>query len=156
MRADTFEKLESCSTSVIAAIDGDCLGGGMELATCADLRVASDRSTFGQIEVSQGLLPGWGGTQRLQHIVGFGRAKEIVFAGERYDAETMEAYGFVNEVVEHTALGERTEELATKLADGPTAALGFAKKAMLYGREDVEAGLEIEAQSFAHVMTSGE
>jgi enoyl-CoA hydratase / 3-hydroxyacyl-CoA dehydrogenase len=150
----TFGKLESCSMPVVAAIDGYCLGGGMELAACADLRVASERSTLGQPEVNLGLLPGWGGTQRLQHIVGMGRAKEIVLTGERYDPETLAEYGFINEVVGNETIGERARELAADLAGGPPIAQAFAKRAMLAGREDVESGLEIEAQSFGHLMAT--
>ncbi|WP_129113347.1 3-hydroxyacyl-CoA dehydrogenase/enoyl-CoA hydratase family protein [Halegenticoccus tardaugens] len=150
----TFGKLESCDVPVVAGIDGYCLGGGMELATCADLRVASERSELGQPEHNLGLLPGWGGTQRLRHVVGEGRAKEIIFTGERFGAETMERYGFVNEVVGNDELLDRAMELATRLAGGPPIAQAFTKRAMLRGREDIEAGLEIEAQAFGHLMNT--
>src|SRR6056297_863999 len=96
----TFGKLQGCDLPVVAGIDGFCLGGGMEMATCADMRVASERSELGQPEHNLGLLPGWGGTQRLQRIVGEGRAKEIIFTAERFPAEEMAEFGFVNEVVD--------------------------------------------------------
>ncbi len=148
----TFGKLESCPMPVVAGIDGYALGGGMELATCADMRVASERSELGQPEHDLGLLPGWGGTQRLSNIVGEGRAKEIIFTAERYDAEEMADYGFVNEVVPNDEIDERALELAADLAAGPPVAQELTKKAMLAGRDDTDAGLEVEAQAFGHLI----
>ncbi|WP_435129142.1 3-hydroxyacyl-CoA dehydrogenase/enoyl-CoA hydratase family protein [Halobaculum sp. D14] len=150
----TFGKLESSDLPVVAAIDGYCLGGGMELATAADLRVASERSELGQPEHNLGLLPGWGGTQRLSNIVGEGRAKEIIFTADRYDAETMERYGFINEVVPNDQLQERGLELARDLAAGPPIAQRYTKRAMHEGRTDEDAGLEIEAMAFGHLMNT--
>src|SRR5699024_8322829 len=135
---ETFGRLEECPMPVVAAIDGYCLGGGMELAMCADLRVASERSTFGQPELDLGLLPGWGGTQRLQHIVGEGRAKEIILTADRYDADEIADYGFLTEVVEKGEFEERVHELAADLAGGPPVAQKLAKRAMLRGWEDTE------------------
>ncbi|WP_049970192.1 3-hydroxyacyl-CoA dehydrogenase/enoyl-CoA hydratase family protein [Haladaptatus cibarius] len=151
---ETFGKLESCPMPVVAGIDGYCLGGGMELATCADLRIASERSELGQPEHDLGLLPGWGGTQRLQHIVGEGRAKEIIFTADRFDPETMADYGFVNEVVSNDEFEEKAFELASKLAGGPPIAQEYTKRAMLKGWESTDAGLEIEAQAFGHLMST--
>ncbi|QSG03147.1 3-hydroxyacyl-CoA dehydrogenase/enoyl-CoA hydratase family protein [Natranaeroarchaeum sulfidigenes] len=150
----TFGKLEDSDLPVVAGIDGYCLGGGMELATCADLRVASERSQLGQPEHNLGLLPGWGGTQRLQQIVGEGRAKEIIFTAERYDPETMADYGFVNEVVGNDELRDAAYDLAADLAAGPPIAQRYTKRAMKKGWEDAEAGLEIEAQAFGHLMAT--
>ncbi|GAB7090418.1 3-hydroxyacyl-CoA dehydrogenase/enoyl-CoA hydratase family protein [Halorubrum luteum] len=150
----TFGKLEESDKPVVAGIDGYCLGGGMELATAADLRVASDRSELGQPEHNLGLLPGWGGTQRLARIVGEGRAKEIIFTAERYDAETLAEYGFLNEVVDSDELDERAWELATDLAAGPPIAQRYTKRAMHAGRTDGEAGLEVEAQAFGQLMNT--
>jgi enoyl-CoA hydratase/3-hydroxyacyl-CoA dehydrogenase len=154
MGQETFGKLESFDAPVVAAIDGYCLGGGMELATAADLRVASRRSELGQPEHNLGLLPGWGGTQRLRHIVGEGRAKEIIFTAERYDAEELEEYGFINETTEDSELLDRGWELARDLAAGPPIAQKFTKRAMLAGRDDTDAGLEIENQAFGHLMNT--
>ncbi|WP_138007424.1 3-hydroxyacyl-CoA dehydrogenase/enoyl-CoA hydratase family protein [Halalkalirubrum salinum] len=150
----TFGKLESADTPVVAGIDGYCLGGGMELAMCADMRIASERSEFGQPEHNLGLLPGWGGTQRLPHIVGEGRAKEIILTADRYDAETMAQYGFVNEVVGNDELEEKAMELAKKLASGPPIAQRYTKRAMLAGRDSTTAGLELESQAFGHLMNT--
>ncbi|WP_276272048.1 3-hydroxyacyl-CoA dehydrogenase/enoyl-CoA hydratase family protein [Haloarcula litorea] len=149
---ETFGKLEDVDMPVVAGIDGYALGGGMELATCADLRVASERSELGQPEHNLGLLPGWGGTQRLANIVGEGRAKEIIFTAERYDAEEMADYGFVNEVVGNDELEDRAFELAADLAAGPPVAQRFTKRAMHAGRDDTEAGLEVESQAFGHLI----
>ncbi|WIV67235.1 3-hydroxyacyl-CoA dehydrogenase/enoyl-CoA hydratase family protein [Natrialbaceae archaeon AArc-T1-2] len=146
--------LESADLPVVAGIDGYCLGGGMELATCADLRIASDRSEFGQPELELGLVPGWGGTQRLKHVVGEGRAKEIILTADRYDAETMAEYGFVNEVVESGELEAAALELARELAAGPPLAHRFTKRAMRAGRDDTDAGLELEATAFGHLMAT--
>jgi len=150
----TFGKLEAADMPVLAAIDGYCLGGGMELATCADMRIASDRSQLGQPEHNLGLLPGWGGTQRLKHVVGEGRAKEIIFTAERYDAETMAEYGFLNEVHAPDELDERAWELARDLAAGPPVAQRYTKRAMLAGRDDTDAGLAVEAQAFGQLMNT--
>jgi enoyl-CoA hydratase/3-hydroxyacyl-CoA dehydrogenase len=148
----TWGKLEELSMPVVAGIDGYCLGGGMELATCADMRVASERSTFGQPEHNLGIMPGWGGTQRLKHLIGESRAKEVIFTCDHYDAETMADYGFVNEVVGNDELVEQALELAEDLAAGPPLGQEYTKKAFLAGRDDTEAGLEVEAQAFGHLI----
>jgi enoyl-CoA hydratase/3-hydroxyacyl-CoA dehydrogenase len=144
----TFGKLEDCDKPVVAAIDGYCLGGGMELSMCADLRVASKRSEFGQPEHDLGLLPGWGGSVRLQRIVGTGRAKEIIFTADRYDAETMADYGFVNEVYDNDEFDEKAFEYAKRFAGGPPIAQKYTKRAMHSGWDDTDAGLEVESQAF--------
>ncbi|MFB6178705.1 MAG: 3-hydroxyacyl-CoA dehydrogenase NAD-binding domain-containing protein [Halorientalis sp.] len=149
----TFGRLEECPVPVVAGIDGYCYGGGMELSMCTDIRVASKRSSFGQPEHNLGLIPGWGGTQRLKNIIGEGRAKEIILTADQdYDAETMQDYGFISEVVENAELEDRAFELAAELAQGPPLANEFSKKAMLKGRNDTEAGLEVEAQAFGHLI----
>ena len=150
----TFGKLETCDTPVVAAVDGYCLGGGMELATVTDLRIASDRSEFGQPEHTLGLIPGWGGTQRLAALIGESRAKEIIFTAERYDAETMADYGFLTEVVDPEEFDSAAMDLAEKLAAGPPIAQKFTKRAMAAGRDSREAGLEIESQAFGHLMNT--
>ncbi len=150
-----FGRLEELPMPVVAAIDGYCLGGGMELAACADMRIASERARFGQPEHNLGLMPGWGGTQRLPRIVGEGRAKEIIFTARNdYEPGTMADYGFVNEVVENDGIEERAWELARDLAAGPPIAQKFTKRAMLAGRDDVDAGLELEASAFGHLFTT--
>jgi len=152
---ETFGRLREVPMPVVAAVDGYCLGGGMELATAADLRIASEGAQFGQPEHSLGLIPGWGGTQRLARIVGDGRAREIIFTARNdYDPETMADYGFVNEVVAVDEFDDRKRELARDLAAGPPIAQRFTKRAMHAGRDDEEAGLEVEAASFGHLFNT--
>ena len=149
-----FGKFEECPMPVVAGIDGYTLGGGMELATVADLRVASERSQLGQPEHNLGLIPGWGGTQRLSNIVGEGPAKEIIFTAERYDAAELAEYGFINEVTDNDELFDRAYDLAADLAAGPPIAQKFTKRAMHAGRGDEDAGLEVEAQAFGHLFAT--
>ena len=149
-----FGRLEELGMPVVAGIDGFALGGGFELALCCDFRLASERSELGTPEHDLGLLPGWGGTQRLTRIAGFGRAKEIVFTADRYDPETMYDYDVVNEVVPTEEFDERVHEFAADLAAGPPVSQKLTKRAMLRGYEDVDAGLELEAQAFGHLINT--
>ena len=151
---ETWGKLEDVSVPVVAAIDGFALGGGMELAACADMRIATERSQLGQPEFNLGLLPGWGGTQRLKDLIGESRAKEIIFTADRYDAETMHDWGFVNRLTNKDDFEEDAVELAADLAGGPPLAMEYTKKAMHAGRDDTDAGLETEAFAFGHLITT--
>lgn len=146
-----FGALQETPLPVIAAIDGYCLGGGMELATAADLRVASARSTFGQPERDLGLVPGWGGTQRLAPIVGMGRAKEIIFTADHYDAEEMMEFGFVNRVFDASDFEDEALAFAKEIAAGPPIAQEYIKRAMNLGGREEAAGLEVEARSFGQL-----
>ena len=148
----TFGRLEACPLPVVAGIDGFCLGGGMELSMCTDIRIASERSEFGQPELDLGLLPGWGGTQRLANVIGEGPAKEIIMTAERYDAEEMADFGFLRDVVSKDDLFDEALDLAEQLAQGPPVAQKMTKRAMLKGRDDTEAGLEVESQAFGHLI----
>jgi enoyl-CoA hydratase/3-hydroxyacyl-CoA dehydrogenase len=150
---ETFGKLEELSAPVVAGIDGYCYGGGMELSMCCDIRIATERSEFGQPELNLGLIPGWGGTQRLANIVGEGVAKEIILTADQdYTAEDMQGHGFVSEVVGKDEIYDAAMDMAEELAQGPPVAQKFTKRAMLKGRDDTEAGLEIEAQGFGHLI----
>lgn len=151
---EAFGSLIETDLPVIAAIDGYCLGGGMELATAADLRIAAERAEFGQPERDLGLLPGWGGTQRLAPIVGTGRAKEIIYTGDRYDAEQMAEYGFVNRLVPNEDFEDEALAFAEDIAAGPPIALGLTKRAIQKGSIDSDAGLEVEAQAFGLLTTT--
>jgi enoyl-CoA hydratase/3-hydroxyacyl-CoA dehydrogenase len=147
-----FGRLQESPMPVVAGIDGFCLGGGLELSMCADYRLATERSELGLPELGLGLLPGWGGTQRLQRIVGMGRAKEIIFTADRFDPETMYDYGFVNEVVDKDEFEERAHEVAANFAGGPPISQELTKKAMLLGWENSDAGEELETQAFGHLL----
>ena len=151
---ECWAKLEDASVPTVAGIDGFALGGGMELAACADMRIATERSELGQPEFNLGLLPGWGGTQRLKNHIGESRAKEVIFTADRYEAETMHDWGFVNRLTDKDNFEEDAVELAADLAAGPPLAMEYAKKAMHAGRDDTEAGLETEAFAFGHLIAT--
>jgi len=141
------------SKPVIAAIDGFALGGGCELAMACDIRIATTRSKFGQPEVNLGIIPGAGGTQRLQRLVGVGKAKELIFTGEIISAQEAREIGLVNKVVEQPeALLPAAKEMAQKIiAKGPVA-VSLAKMAINVGTNtDINSGLLFEkvAQTIA-------
>jgi enoyl-CoA hydratase len=96
---DIFFKIENCSKPIVAAVNGFALGGGCELAMACHFRIASENAKFGQPEVNLGLIPGYGGTQRLVHLIGKGRALELLLTGNMIDAQTALQYGLVNHVV---------------------------------------------------------
>lgn len=143
---DVFEAVAEFPGPVIACIDGYCLGGGMELAACADLRIASPASTFGQPEHDHGLIPGWGGTQRLPHLIGSHRAKQVVFTASEFDAETMRQYGFVTELAEPPL--ETGLEYAKTLTEYAPSAHQYAKRAIEAQRSDYAFAYESLAFAF--------
>ncbi len=115
-------RLEAFPRPVIAAINGYALGGGCELALACDIRLASERARFGQPEVNIGVLPGWGGTQRLVRIAGLAFAKELIFTGRMCDADEAAAHGLANRVVPHASLMNEATALAELIATkGPWA-----------------------------------
>lgn len=143
---DGLERLES---PVVAAMRGSALGGGLEVALAADLRIGGQSVTVGQPEVGHGLPPGAGATQRLPAIVGAGRAREMIYTGRRYDAETMRRWGLLNEVVSDDAVVDRAEEVAGSLAASPRSVFGAVERSMRAGRNRPEAGYRVEARAFA-------
>jgi enoyl-CoA hydratase len=123
-----FERLASLRQPVIAAIDGFALGGGLELAMAADLRLASERSELGMPEATIGTIPGWAGTQRLPSLVGAARAKQLVLTGARIDAAAAERWGLVNEVAPDGSLMERAMTLAGEIASHPPLSVQVGKQ----------------------------
>ena len=109
-------RIEAFPRPVIAAVNGYALGGGCELALACDIRLASERARFGQPEVSIGVLPGWGGTQRLVRVAGLGFAKELIFTGRTCDAGEAAAHGLANRVVPHESLMAEATALAELIA----------------------------------------
>jgi enoyl-CoA hydratase len=133
----------------VAAINGFALGGGLELAIACDLRIASTTAKLGQPEVLLGIMPGWGGTQRLPRLVGRGRALEILLAGDQLDASRARDMGLVNRVVEPGQLEEIAQEVADKLANGAPAAIAAIKRAVNRGMDlPLETGLAVELEEF--------
>jgi enoyl-CoA hydratase len=147
--------LEVMPKPTIAAINGFALGGGCELALACDIRLASTKATLGQPEVNLGVIPGWGGSQRLPRIVGLGFAKELVFTGRSVGAEEARERGLVNAVYEPDELMERARELAAGLAGKSPLALAYAKEAAnLYLMGEAHAHMETEERLFAMLFAS--
>jgi len=142
-----FDKIETFDRPVIAAVNGFALGGGNELAMCCDIRIAAENALFGQPEVSLGIIPGYGGTQRLPRLVGPGKAKEVIFADERVSAQEALRIGLVQRVVPKGQAVEEAKKLMKKiLAKGPVA-IRMAKKAINEGLGmSLRAGLDLEGQ----------
>jgi len=131
---------------VIVALNGDALGGGLELALAGDIRLAAEEARFGFPEISEGLIPGGGGTQRLPRIVGRGKALELILTGDLISAEEAHRIGLVSQVVPREELEGEAERLAEKLASKGPIALRYAKEAINKGTELVlEQGLRLEA-----------
>jgi enoyl-CoA hydratase/3-hydroxyacyl-CoA dehydrogenase len=142
----TFSKIEEMSKPVIAAINGYALGGGLELALACDFRVAAEHAELGSPEILLGLIPGWGGTQRLARLIGLARAKELVMFGNRLKAEEALRIGLVNKVVHYERLRDEVREMAKKLSEGPPLALKFAKQVLNFGTQvPLDEGLRLEA-----------
>ena len=125
-----FNELEALEKPVIAAINGTCVGGGLELAMACDLRVAARSARFGLPENNLGLIPGVGGCSRLVKLVGFGRAKQLVLTGEIITAEDAFRHGLVNRVVDDGALAAEARALAERLRGKAPQALGIAKRVL--------------------------
>src|SRR5207244_4728010 len=147
--------LETMRKPTIAAINGFALGGGCELALACDLRYASSTARLGQPEINLGLIPGWGGTQRLARVCGLGFAKELILTGRIVDAADAERRGLVNAVYEPGELMERTLETARLLASKSPVALAYAKEALnLALQGSHEASLVQEASFFVMLFST--
>ena len=145
-----FTVLETFPKPVIAMINGFCLGGGNELAMACDLRVASDKSRFGQPEINLGIICGGGGTQRLTRLIGESKAMEIILTGDMIDAQTALNYGLVNYIYSAEELEARTMELAGKIAEKSPIALQMSKEAVKFAsRSNLDEGLRREIDLFA-------
>lgn len=141
--------MERSNKVVIAAVNGFALGGGSELAMACDIRIASEKAQFGLPEVTVGLFPGWGGTQRLGRLIGKGRAKELIFTGERVSADEAYRLGLVNKVVTPEQLMPYTRQLAERILANSQNAIRQAKKALNEGLEvSLDQGLVIEAEAW--------
>ncbi|GAB4366962.1 MAG: short-chain-enoyl-CoA hydratase [Deltaproteobacteria bacterium] len=145
-----LEKIERLPQPVIGVINGFALGGGCELAMACDLLVAAENAKFGQPEVNLGIIPGWGGTQRLPRLVGRNLAKELVLTGEMISAARACEIGLVNRVVPQSALMETAREIAKKILSRGPVAVSAAKDAMNRGLDlDLQNACALEANAFA-------
>ena len=153
----TFDIIENLDKPVIAAVNGFALGGGSELAIACDIRIASEYAKFGQPEVNLGIIPGFGGTQRLSRLVGKGIAKELIFSGDIIDAPTALRIGLVNRVVPAEKLMDESIALAQQIASKGPAAILIAKSVINRGLEtNLKNGLDIERDGFVQCVASGE
>lgn len=150
-----YTTVESVSKPVIAAINGVALGGGFELALACDVRISSEKAKFSFPEVGLGIIPGGGGTQRLQKIVGQGIAKELIYFGDMIPAERALELQLVNKVVPQKEVLSEAVKWAGKLAEKPAVALSMAKMAINEGSNtDLETGLSLEMNCFSNAFSS--
>ncbi|MRI00956.1 enoyl-CoA hydratase [Kriegella sp. EG-1] len=143
-----FDFIENLSTPVIAAINGFALGGGLELAMACHFRVASDNAKMGLPEVSLGLIPGYGGTQRLPQLIGKGRAMEMIMTASMINAEKALDYGLINHVVSQEELLDFSLEIAKKIANNSPVAIAHAIKVVNAGFKTNVNGYNSEIEAF--------
>ena len=151
----TLLKLEELGIPTIAAVNGFALGGGTELALACDLIYASEKAVFGLPEVTLGVIPGFGGTQRLTRLVGKARAKELIFTGGKVDAAKAKEIGLALEVLPADKLLEHCKAVAAKILKVSPLAVSKAKRVIESGADaDLNAALEVERQGFAALFGS--
>lgn len=144
-----FWKLEHMPQVTIAAVNGYALGGGCEISMACDIRVAAENAKFGQPETGLGILPGFGGTQRLSRLVGKGRAKELIFTCDKIDAQEAYRIGLANKVVPQADLLDYCKKMAAKIMSNGSYAISLAKSAINIGLDtDLSSGIQLEADLF--------
>lgn len=149
-----FNRLAELKQPVIAAIDGFTLGGGLELALACDIRIATARSQFGLPEVKLGIIPGYGGTQRLSRLIGVGKAMQLILTGNFISANEANQYGLIEEITE-TDVMSRAIEIATIISSRGPIAVKKAKEAIVRGMEmPLKEGLSLEAKLFGDLCTT--
>lgn len=154
---ETFLRLEHMPQVTIAAVNGFALGGGCELAMSCDIRIAAESASFAQPECGLGIIPGFGGTQRLARLIGKGRAKELIFTCDRIDAQEAYRVGLVNHVVPKEELMDTCMTMAKKLLTKSSYAISLAKTCIDNGMDvDLESGLDIEAGHFGLCLASND
>lgn len=147
---EVLKTIENMSRPVIAAVNGFALGGGCELALACDMRLASDNAQFGQPEVNLGVVPGFGGTQRLPRLIGKGLANEILFSGKMIDGDEAYRIGLVNRIVPQQSLMDECRQLAAIIATRGVRAVELCKQAVNNGLEmDLQRACGYEADLFA-------
>jgi len=150
-----FTAVAEIPKPVVAAVAGYALGGGLELALCADFRVLGENAKVGQPEILLGVIPGAGGTQRLPRLIGPSRAKDLIFTGRHMPADEALAIGLADKVVPDAEVYQAAREMALKYVAGPALALRAAKQAVDKGLEvDLATGLEVERLNFAALFAT--
>jgi enoyl-CoA hydratase/carnithine racemase len=150
-----FNDVAAIPKPVVAAVTGYALGGGLELALCADFRVFGESAKVGQPEILLGVIPGAGGTQRLPRLIGPGRAKDLIFTGRQVGAEEALAIGLADKVVPDAEVYQAAKNLVAQYTTGPALALRAAKQAVNHGLEvDLATGLEIERLNFVSLFAT--
>jgi enoyl-CoA hydratase/carnithine racemase len=150
-----WKRVASCRTPLVAGVSGFALGGGCELALACDMIVASDTAEFGQPEITLGIIPGGGGTQRLVRVLGKQRAMELVLTGRRFTAQEAFEWGIVNRIAKRGAWLNEAIDLARAVASGPPVAAKLAKQAVLAADEaGLAAGLEQERRLYELAMAT--
>ena len=151
------QRMDAARTPFVAAIRGYCLGGGLELAMCCDVRICSDDATLGQPEIKLGLIPGGGGTQRLPRLVGIGRAMFLNLTGDFVDAETAYAWRLVEKVVPAAELEDEALAVAGRIASQSPHAVAVLRELARTTRDlPLEEGLRREADGFVRCLRSGD
>ena len=154
---DIFRKIENLSIPVIAAVNGFALGGGCELAMSCDIRVCSDNAIFGQPEVNLGIIPGFGGTQRLPRLIGASMAKQIIFTGKNIKAEEALRFGLVNAIYQQNVLLSEAKKLAQEISKNSLYAIKNSKKSVNEGLQvDIDNGIKIEENYFGDCFETSE
>jgi len=151
-----FDLLENCGTPTIAAINGFALGGGLELAMACHIRIASDSAKMGLPEVSLGVIPGYGGTQRLANLVGKGKAMEMITTAGMLSADDAKSWGLVNHICLQEELLPLAEKIASKIMRNSPMAISKAIKAVNANFKDGVDGFEVEKKEFGDCFGSGE
>lgn len=150
-----FRKIEMLEIPTIAAVNGFALGGGCELSLCCDIRIASENSRFGQPEVTLGITPGFGGTQRLPRIISVAKAKEIIYTGKTIKAEEALQIGLVNKIVPFESLMLEAMDMAQKIAGNAPIAVKYCKTAISRGMQcDIDTALMYESEVFGQCFAT--
>lgn len=147
------DALEQSPVPVIAAIEGYCVGGGLEIAMSCDFRLAAAGATFGQVELGIGSIAAWGGIRRLPRLVGVPQAKRLVYTGQHIDSVHAASLGLIDEVVEGDQVHEAAERLASQLCDAPRHAVAASKRALDQAVDvPLYAGLQQDRETFAQLV----
>ena len=143
-----FNKIENCSKPIVAAVNGFALGGGCELAMACHFRLASDNAKFGQPEVNLGLIPGYGGTQRLVQLIGKGKALELLMSGNMIDAHEAKQLGLVNHITTPENLLEQTKQILTVINSKAPLAIAACIRAANAVFDETKNGFDVEVEEF--------